>query len=253
LSTGTSVAVSEATRLSEIKFPEFTTKLVTDVFDALISANIRQTQAYTELLQAVSKSLTEYIDDTKDDINGEMILQFLTKVLPDPSKVKVGSTLTTDDATKLNDAVKIPGVVESPGITAAPISNQSALDAILGAIAKRIAADKYTLLKDMVKMGVLRLVVENGTIETRLTFTTYGSTFMESTKNNYNSSAFSVRASAGTGKLTSLWVNASASTSFTAMHVSTAKETNRDISGSQVQIYGRVVINFKTDYQSLGP
>ncbi len=255
---GTSVAVSEATRLGEIKFPEFTAKLVTDVFDALIAANIRQTEAYVELLQAVSKSLSDYINDTKDDISGEMVLQLLARVLPDPSsetktKVRIGATLSSADAETLNKALIVPAVQESPAITATTISDQNALDAILEAVATRIAADKYSLLKEMVKMGVLRLVVENGVIETRLTFNTYGSTFYESTKNSYNSSSFSARASAGTGKLTSLWVKASASTNFHTMHVSTAKETNRDISGSQVQIYGRVQINFKTDYQSMGP
>jgi hypothetical protein len=255
---GTSVAVSEATRLGEIKFPEFTAKLVTDVFDALIAANIRQTEAYVDLLQAVSKSLSDYINDTKDDISGEMILQLLARVLPDPSsetktKVRIGATLSSADAETLNKALVVPAVQENPGITATTISDQNTLDTILAAVATRIAADKYSLLKEMVKMGILRLVVENGVIETRLTFNTYGSTFYESTKNNYNSSSFAARASAGTGGLTSLWVKASASTSFYSMHVSTAKETNRDISGSQVQIYGRVQINFKTDYQSLGP
>jgi len=255
---GTSVAVSEATRLGEIKFPEFTAKLVTDVFDALISANIRQTEAYVDLLQAVSKSLSDYINDTKDDISGEMILQLLARVLPDPSsetktKVRIGATLSSTDAETLNKALIVPAVQENPGITATAISDQNDLDTILAAVATRIAADKYSLLKEMVKMGVLRLVVENGVIETRLTFNTYGSTFYESTKNSYNSSSFSARASAGTGGLTSLWVKASASTSFHTMRVSTAKETNRDISGSQVQIYGRVQINFKTDYQSMGP
>lgn len=253
---GTSVAVSEATRLGEIKFPEFTAKLITDVFDALIAANIRQTQAYVELLQAVSKSLSEYVNETKDDISGDMILQFLAKVLPDPedqsgTKVRVGATLSSTDAETLNEAITVPDVQESPGITAASISDQSALDAILMAVAKRIAADKYTLLKEMVKMGVLRLVVEHGVIETKLTFTTYGSTFYESTKNNYNSKAFSVRASAKTGGLASLWVKASASTSFSTLNISTAKETNRDISGSRVQIYGHVQIDFKTDYQPM--
>lgn len=255
---GTSVAVSEATRLGEIKFPEFTAKLVTDVFDALIAANIRQTEAYVELLQAVSKSLSDYINDTKDDISGEMVLQLLARVLPDPSsetktKVRIGATLSSADAETLNKVLVVPAVQENPAITATTISDQNALDTILEAVATRIAADKYSLLKEMVKMGVLRLVVENGVIETRLTFNTYGSTFYESTKNSYNSSSFSARASAGTGKLTSLWVKASASTNFHTMHVSTAKETNRDISGSQVQIYGRVQINFKTDYQSMGP
>lgn len=253
---GTSVAVSEATRLGEIKFPEFTTKLITDIFDALISANIRQTAAYVELLQAVSKSLSDYVNETKDDISGDMILQFLAKVLPDPedpsgTKVRIGATLSSPDAETLNKAVTVPEVQENPSITAAPISNQDALDAIIMAVAKRIAADKYSLLKEMVKMGVLRIVVEHGVIETKLTFTTYGSTFYESTKNNYNSKSFSARASAGTGGLTSLWVKASASTSFNTINISTAKETNRDISGSQVQIYGHVQIDFKTDYQPM--
>ena len=242
--------------LNEIQFPEFTAKLITDVFDALISANIRQTQAYVELLQAVSKSLTEYINDTQDDISGEMILQFLSRVLPDSpeaggTKVRVGATLTDTDAQKLNNALTIPDVQENPSITAAPIANQAALDAILAAVAKRIAADKYSLLKEMVKLGVLRLVVEHGVIETRLTFNTYKSSFYESTSNKYNTSAFATRASAGTGGLTSLFVKGSVSTSFNTLAISTAKETNRDISGSQVQIYGRVQIDFKTDYQPL--
>lgn len=196
MASGTSVAVSEATRLGEIKFPEFTAKLVTDVFDALIAANIRQTEAYVELLKAVSKSLSEYVNDTKDDISGEMILQLLARVLPDPSsdsktKVRIGATLSSADAETLNKALIVPAVQENPGITAAAISDQNALDTILAAVATRIAADKYSLLKEMVKMGVLRLVVETGVIETKLTFTTYGSTFYESTKSNYNTSSFS--------------------------------------------------------------
>jgi hypothetical protein len=222
----------------------------------LIAANIRQTESYVELLQAVAKSLSDYVNDTKDDISGEMILQFLAKVLPDPedpsgTKVRVGATLSSTDAETLNKAITVPEVQESPGIAAAAISDQDALDAILMAVAKRIAADKYTLLKEMVKMGVLRLVVEHGVIETKLTFTTYGSTFYESKKSNYNSKSFSLRASAGTGGLTSLWVKASASTRFNTLNISTAKETNRDISGSRVQIYGHVQIDFKTDYQPM--
>jgi hypothetical protein len=70
----TSTAVNEASRLEEIGFPEFTTKLVTDVFDALVSANIRQAESYIELLQKVSKSLTEFVSETKDDISGDEIL-----------------------------------------------------------------------------------------------------------------------------------------------------------------------------------
>ena len=39
MTNGTSAAVTEAARLGEIGFPEFTAKLITDTFDALVSAN----------------------------------------------------------------------------------------------------------------------------------------------------------------------------------------------------------------------
>lgn len=123
--------------------------------------------------------------------------------------------------------------------------------AILDAVAKRIAADKYTLLKEMVKMGMLRLVVEHGVIETRLTFNTYGSTFYQSNASQYHRDSFAVRASAKTGSFLSPWVKASASTSYSSLNVSSANQSSRDVSGSSVQIFGRVQIDFKTDYQPL--
>lgn len=116
---GTSEAVSQSTRLSEIGFPEFTTKLITDVFDALISSDLRQTQAYIELLQATSKTLQGFINDTKDDISGEMLLEFLATVIPanaedsehvtalikgDDGKVE----LKDEQAVALNKALTLP-------------------------------------------------------------------------------------------------------------------------------------------------
>lgn len=255
MTNGTSAAVTEATRLGEIGFPEFTAKLITDTFDALVAANIRQTEAYIELVKQVSKTLSQFINDTKDDISGEMILQVLARIAPDPNdnagtKVKINGTLTTEEATTLNNSLKIPGVVENPGITAGAIE-ESEFKAILDAVAKRISADKYTMLKEMVKMGVLRLVVEHGIIETRLTFNTYGSTFYEGQKSSYHRDAFRFNAKAKTGGFLSMWVKASASTSYSSVNVSTTKDVNRDISGSSVQIYGYVRIDFKTDYQPM--
>ena len=77
-----SAAMGYATQIEEIGFPEFTTKLVGDTFDALIAANIRQQQAYVELLQATSKSLSAYINDTKDDITPAEIVQLFSAIMP---------------------------------------------------------------------------------------------------------------------------------------------------------------------------
>ncbi len=258
MANGTSAAVDQAARLDEIGFPEFTTKLITDVFDALVASNLSQMEAFTELLGAVGKELTEYINDTKDDIDGAQILQFLAAIAPpddddaddEASKIQVGNTLTSGEASEINDALAVPGE-DPPDAAPSGEIDQGAFDAILEAAARRIAANKYDLLGEMVRQGLLRLVVETGTIETRLTFTTYGSTFSARNSRDYSRRATNFRAKASTGSLLSKWVKASGSASRSSVRVRTTTQQDRDTSGSRVQIYGGVTINFKTDYLPL--
>ena len=259
---GTSEAVTQAARLNEIGFPEFTTKLITDVFDSLVSSNIRQTEAYIELLQQTGKSLSVFINDTKDDISGEMLLNFLATVLPadgdDEENVTALSVdnsdnvdLSTEQADTLNTALALPDSAAVASNNEVAQVGTNSFDAILEAVANRISANKYDLLKEMVKQGMLRLVVENGVIETRLTFNTYGSSFSKETSSKYNRKNFTAKARAKTGPFTSLWVSAAASTRYTSVKISTTNKTDQDRSGSRVNIFGGVKINFKTDYLPL--
>lgn len=258
---GTAAAVTEAARLDEIGFPEFTAKLITDTFDALVSANLRQTEAYIELVQSVAKSLAEFINDTKDDISGEELLQFLAAALPpadpaseDPREVKAGETLTDDDVELLNTAIETPaeaGVPDNNKVATAGELDQAKVDAIFEAVAKRIAANRYDLLKEMVKQGILRLVVETGVIESRLTFTTYGSTFYQKNANSYHRSTYRRVSKGKTSGIVSIFGSYSSNTKRTSVSVRTTKETHRDITGSRVQIFGLVRVNFKTDYLPL--
>ncbi|MBD3654671.1 hypothetical protein [Kangiella sp.] len=254
---GSNEAVELATHLPEIGFPEFTTKLVSDVFDSLIASNLRQTEAYVELLKETGKSLQAFINDTKDDIDGNMLLQFLSKVVGADKdgnpKVRPGATLAKADADLIGEAVKIDDDAFKDNGKNLPTGalDEDKFNTILDAVANRLAADKYTLLKEMVKQGLLRLVIEQGEIETRLTFNTYGSSYLQNRSTDYNRKNFNFRAKAKTGGLLSGWVKASASTSYNSVKVSTATKTDIDRSSSSVQIYGRVHLNFKTDYLPL--
>jgi len=258
-------AVNQASRLSEIGFPEFTTKLVTDVFDALVSANIRQTESYIELIQKVSKELSVFVNETKDDIGGDEIMQFLSVLVPpddaggdteDATKVKPNAELTEAEGDSLRSALVISGIADNekavPAASGGKVTvSQEAYGKILEAVASRIAANKYDLLKEMVKQGILRLVVDNGVIETRMTFNTYGSSFYQSNASKYNRNSFEFKAKAKTGGLVSLWAKASASTKYNSISVSTTNTTQQDKSGSTVNIFGMVRINFRTDYLPL--
>jgi hypothetical protein len=188
-------------------------------------------------------------------------MQFLATVLPptdtdsgEPTKIKASESLSAAEVTKINNALALPAEAGEPNdnkVAVAGALSQPKVDAIVEAAAKRIANNKYDLFKEMVKQGMLRLVVENGVIETRLTFTTYGSSYYNSNKSTYNRKNFNFRAKAKTGGLLSPWVKASASTSYNSVAVRTSKESQRDISGSRVNIFGGVTINFKTDYLPL--
>lgn len=252
-------AMDRAARIDEIGFPEFTTKLISDVFDALIAADIRQQQAFIELVEATSKTLTSFINDTKDDIGPAEVMQLLSKVLPPakedasapPSKVAVDETLTDDDVKALNDALAVPGETDDNKVAEEGVLTADGYDALLAAAAKRIAANKYDMLQQMVKMGMVRLVVDNGLIETRLNFRAHESDYLRKNSSDKSQSKFDFRAKAKTGGLLSAWVKASASTAYTSMHVSTASSTSSSSSSVDVQIMGGVRINFHTDYQPL--
>lgn len=258
---GGSDAIAYASRLSEIGFVEFTTKLVSDTFDALIAADIRQQQAFIELMQATSKSLTDYVNDTHDDIGPAEIMQMLSAIAPPadpsvdsgPTRIVKGTSLTATEAGEINKAleVKEAGVEKDNKVADSGALTDAKVDAIKRAVAIRIAANKYDLLKEMVKLGMLRLVVNDGTIETALNFHSYGSDYFSRNASSMSRSQFDFRARAATGGMLAAWVNASASTAYTSVRVSTSSSHQSSTSGADVRITGGVRINFKTDYQPL--
>jgi hypothetical protein len=265
MSNGTSTAVTEATRLNEIGFPEFTTKLVKDVFDALLGATLHQMEAYRELVAATAKTLQEYVAENKQLVSDEEVWDWLVKNLPGPAKdaaadpkpedatlVHVGVKLTEDQTTK-----EITKIRDKTGLTTddwlgpsgenATLS-KSDVETITAKVREIIAGNRYTLLKEMVRMGIIRLVVDCGEIETRLTFTTYGESQQLKAASAYQSKAFGI-----SGGVSARFkaVQASVAASYSSVSVRTTSSIDRDVSGSKVDIYARVLIRFKSDYLAL--
>lgn len=253
-------SAQQARLVSDIRFPEFTAGLINSTFDAIISSNIRQMGAYVDLMRMVSQSLSEYLNNTRDDISGDEVLAFLEKVLPayeddtaNTTHVHSGSVLTAPQATVLNNAVKLPSDagVTAPTIPAGAI-DASEMSQIIEAVTNRLACNKYNLLKEMVKQGVLRLVIENGTIETRLTFSAYDYQSYSRNSSSYSRSASSTRKVGTSGVFQTLFSGASLSASSnTQLHVQTANQSSRATEGSNTTIFGGVKLQFKTDYLPL--
>jgi hypothetical protein len=103
----------------------------------------------------------------------------------------------------------------------------------------------------MVKMGIVRVVATHGMIRSELTFSTWVSNFYKRDSSTYDTKDFQLNASAKTGKALAKWFSASASTKYQTVKVRTTNETQQDNSGSTVNIFGRVEVHFKTDFQPL--
>ena len=91
-------------RYSTMVFAQFTSMLIDNVFDALISANIRQTEAYIQLVEAVGQTLQNFIANTQNAISQEEITQFLAPL----ANVADGENLIDADVTRVNDALAFP-------------------------------------------------------------------------------------------------------------------------------------------------
>jgi hypothetical protein len=276
---GTSTAVTEATRLGEIGFPEFTAKLVKDVFDALLAATLRQMEAYSELVAATAKTLQDYVAENKELVSGEEVWDWLVKNLPGPAAsvtnpqpedatlVRVGVKLTEDqntkEITKIREKLNWTTQNWNPQVDnnkqyqlqEADITN------ITGRVREIIAGNRYTLLKEMVRMGIIRLVVDYGEIETKLTFTTWGMSQRDRTEQESRVRALGLSygrtaQTAVSGNLSKAInvlraVQTGLAANYTSVSVRTTSSIDRDVSGSKVDIYGRVFIRFKSDYVAL--
>ncbi|MDY6822840.1 MAG: hypothetical protein SWH68_03460 [Thermodesulfobacteriota bacterium] len=203
----------------------------------------------------------------KDFISGEAILNFLAeKILPlesdlennyeYTSSVHKDKELTETEAKELNklltfddEADVVPPEYES----GYDMSEDGNWETLLELVAQLISQNKYMILKEMVKQGMLRLVIENGVIETRLHFYAY------STKRNYEYLSHyrrdTTRKTSGGGLSGSLFGlfggGYSSKTTRTSINVSTARSGETTNDTTRVHLYGGVKLNFKTDYLKL--
>ena len=267
MANGAADATSQAARVSEIGFAEFTTTLVREVFKALVASHLEQMQAHIALTEAVAGTIAQYLVKTKNTVTEDEARVTLA-VAAAIEDFSAGIDLSADQATAINGALETPAdanVTDNNQVAAAGNNlDDAAINPLIEAAKIKIAANRFILLEQMVRQGALRLGVDHGTIETRLTFTTYGRTSHLKTTKDKSTHNEAVGAGAilgggfgfggflpfGGGGVGAGGVGGAGVTS-TSLTVNTVTERSRDVTGTRAQIYGRVRINFKTDYAPL--
>jgi hypothetical protein len=164
----------------------------------------------------------------------------LTDKVKDPNKIA-----GLDAFTAYNNAVLAGGTIAADKI---PTYKQ-----IHDAVAALIASNKYGLLQTMAKQGVMRLIVTEGEIETKITFSTWNTSMSGSDTSHSDNTKNKTKEKqvTGGGILGIFRAKKKSKETNRIITVNTAKSYQRDTSGTKVDIFGRVLIRFKTDYAPL--
>lgn len=250
---GQEAAVDEASRLDEIGFPEFTSKLISDTFSAIVASMIDQQEAYADLVEKVAMTIEDFETEavTRTDVD-----RWLANEFPggenQETLIQDGSQLETEDVNRLHDRLgNTAEDVEGASLPAEDSSttlDQDAVDDIRAIIRRQMARPRMDALESLVEQGIVRLVVDDGTIETDLKFHTYGSDASRSRQTSYDRDSWGVSGRAG---FVSSIFGISARGGYSSINVSTSSKEDRTYSSSDVLIKGGVTINVKGDYQPL--
>jgi hypothetical protein len=282
-------------------YVDFTTKLVTDVMNALVSSSISQMRAYADLVTSLAKGLATFksqattneaicawlrnrIPETADPNNqsGIILPKPLSQASVDIIKnlysnklvtiLGAGSqpydlpttTITTLDPTKqlvaadfgnptvqggaplvLTTAKNYTDKVTNPLPQAAnnviPIDLLSAVKTMMSAD----AGDTYQHLDTLVQMGMMRIVVTDGHILTKMSFEMETSDSSVHTSSDIYGSSVGVSANAGASWG---WGHASLKASYSNFKVKVANDHSQTSTDIHIAMMGEVLVNYRSDY-----
>lgn len=174
-------AVGAVSQLSKIGFVEFTTGLVTNVYETIVHASLDQLKAYGDLVATVADTLAKYQDDAIGDTDGKRqrtvdsyVRDVLRIPLADPAPDPVA--LTPEQKALLSK--EFAGQTIDDGEQEQPIDHYLQGSSIALSPLRQFVLDKlrantkhsYDLIKTMLQLGMQKVVVTDGDIETKLTF-----------------------------------------------------------------------------------
>ena len=281
-------AIDTAARFGDIPFVEFTKDLVTGVFDSLVEAHILQMEEYSNFVNSLTQDLSTYINNTVDGVNFDQISEFVQNYeLPQVDETTMGTILGNLESPSSNaiPASSQPAAEDkwwgglinglSPALNSLVdkvndpnqqnelkaitdyndgiISTVPSYNQVHQAIASLIVSNKYGLLQTMAKQGVMRLVVTEGEVETKITFSTWNNSTRGYETNHSNKVKDKTKKKNvnGFGLIGLFRSKKKRKHVNRTVTVNTAKSYQRDSSGTKVDIFGRVLVRFKTDYAPL--
>lgn len=222
--------------VDSVDFPKFVADLLKAVFDANLSVMKTQTDSYIKLMKEATKASADFIKQIKDDESFARLAESKS------DKYNVTTEKQADGSQKL-------ALTDPTGEKVDPEDAEVKKDILEEKI--NMAKEHRAALREVLLMGVTRLVVNKGVIEAGVDFEIHATRDSKAHHDDQNINVTSVSADYGGGVLGSIFggPSGSISTENTNIQVNTSdKQATDDLTA---KLHGKVNIEFKTDYFKL--
>ena len=230
--------------IEEIDFPKFVRDLVKGVFDANLEVTLKQMEAFQKLLKTATASVATFINKIDDTA----AFGYLAESQPD-----MFSLGFPDDAETDENGEKKPALTDKEGNKMDLGDNEVKAKIMEAKIA--MAKEQRAMLREVILMGVTRLVVEKGVVKAACKFDIKASEKIDKADKAalQEASSTSTSLTASGGLLGSIFggpkAGTTSSTQKSKISVSSAKsQASTDLTA---QVSGSVEIQFKSDYFKL--
>lgn len=220
--------------VESVDFPKFVADLLKAVFDANLKVMKTQTDSYIKLMKEASKSTSDFIKQVKDDESFMKLAE--TKgdkyniVMEDsPTGKKMALTTPEGDKVDTEDADVKRDILEAK---------------------INMAKEHRAALREVLLMGVTRLVVNKGLIEAGVEFSVKGQRNAHSRHEDTNVNTVNLQAEYEP-PLFGLFGGPSGSISMTNTNIQVNTADKKTDDTLTANLKGRVQIEFKTDYFKL--
>ncbi|SEW45203.1 hypothetical protein SAMN05428988_5972 [Chitinophaga sp. YR573] len=216
-----------------VDFPKFVADLLKGVFDANLKVMKTQTDSYIKLMKEATKSSADFIKKIKDDD------AFATLAESRGGQYNVITEKQADGSSKL--------ALTNPEGEKQDLEDAEVKKHILEAKI-RMAQEHRTALRELIVMGVTRLVVEKGEIDASVEFTIKASRASTAHHDDQNINTVNVHAEADGGILGAIFGGPSMSTDITNTNIQINTSDKKATDDMTASLKGHVNLKFKTDY-----
>jgi hypothetical protein len=259
------VAATTQQILNAVSFPRFVTELITGVFKALVDSNQQQMNAYVELIKNVAAT-TEGFADANIGVQGAR--QWLVERFPAQFTIEgevddfgrdPGQPLTPEEQADRDAETRLqlkPGATmptEAALKTALGLGEQESIssgdpEALVPLVRNALAKNRQQMLATMVMLGMQRIVIESGRLNTSMRF----HIDTRSAAADDRGSSFDLRNDVeASGKFGFGPWGAEAKVKNTIGYVSTQKTQTTEEMNTDLDLNSSVELIFKTDYLPL--